>query len=54
MKVSAKGKSTGKEQEITIKYFGGLLEVEIEKMVREAEQLQLTALQIPRSTTSPL
>ncbi|CAN0902276.1 Heat shock 70 kDa protein, mitochondrial [Linum grandiflorum] len=36
--VSAKDKSTGKEQQITIKSSGGLSEDEIEKMVREAEQ----------------
>ncbi|KAF9609660.1 hypothetical protein IFM89_017839 [Coptis chinensis] len=35
--VSAKDKSTGKEQQITIKSSGGLSEDEIEKMVREAE-----------------
>ncbi|KAM4110598.1 hypothetical protein ACJW30_05G003700 [Castanea mollissima] len=35
--VSAKDKSTGKEQQITIRSSGGLSEVEIEKMVREAE-----------------
>ncbi|KAL9231927.1 hypothetical protein vseg_007085 [Gypsophila vaccaria] len=35
--VSAKDKSTGKEQQITIKSSGGLSEQEIEKMVREAE-----------------
>ncbi|CAA7407257.1 unnamed protein product [Spirodela intermedia] len=37
VKVSAKDKSTGKEQEITIRSSGGLSENEIEKMVREAE-----------------
>ncbi|KAG0467382.1 hypothetical protein HPP92_018351 [Vanilla planifolia] len=37
VKVSAKDKSTGKEQEITIKSSGGLSEDEIEKMVKEAE-----------------
>ncbi|CAD6218700.1 unnamed protein product [Miscanthus lutarioriparius] len=37
VKVSAKDKATGKEQEITIKSSGGLSEVEIEKMVKEAE-----------------
>lgn len=37
VKVSAKDKSTGKEQEITIKSSGGLSESDIEKMVREAE-----------------
>ena len=37
VKVSAKDKSTGKEQEITIKSSGGLSEGDIEKMVREAE-----------------
>ncbi|CAA6670204.1 unnamed protein product [Spirodela intermedia] len=37
LKVSAKDKSTGKEQEITIRSSGGLSENEIEKMVREAE-----------------
>ncbi|CAN1265615.1 Heat shock 70 kDa protein, mitochondrial [Linum perenne] len=36
--VSAKDKSTGKEQQITIRSSGGLSEDEIEKMVREAEQ----------------
>ncbi|CDO97356.1 unnamed protein product [Coffea canephora] len=35
--VSAKDKSTGKEQQITIRSSGGLSEAEIEKMVREAE-----------------
>ncbi|KAL4625163.1 hypothetical protein ACB092_05G004800 [Castanea dentata] len=35
--VSAKDKSTGKEQQITIRSSGGLSEVETEKMVREAE-----------------
>ncbi|KAL2936700.1 Heat shock 70 kDa protein mitochondrial [Bienertia sinuspersici] len=35
--VSAKDKSTGKEQQITIKSSGGLSESEIEKMVKEAE-----------------
>lgn len=35
--VSAKDKTTGKEQQITIKSSGGLSEDEIEKMVREAE-----------------
>ena len=34
--VSAKDKSIGKEQQITIRSSGGLSEVEIEKMVREA------------------
>ncbi|CAD6224393.1 unnamed protein product [Miscanthus lutarioriparius] len=37
VKVSAKDKATGKEQEITIKSSGGLSEVEIDKMVKEAE-----------------
>ncbi|XP_062199684.1 heat shock 70 kDa protein, mitochondrial-like [Phragmites australis] len=37
VKVSAKDKSTGKEQEITIKSSGGLSEDDIEKMVKEAE-----------------
>uniref|UniRef100_A0A0D9XF60 Uncharacterized protein n=1 Tax=Leersia perrieri TaxID=77586 RepID=A0A0D9XF60_9ORYZ len=37
VKVSAKDKSTGKEQEITIKSSGGLSEGDIEKMVKEAE-----------------
>jgi molecular chaperone DnaK len=37
VKVSAKDKATGKEQEITIKSSGGLSEVDIEKMVKEAE-----------------
>lgn len=36
--VSAKDKSTGKEQQITIRSSGGLSEDEIQKMVREAEQ----------------
>ncbi|KAG8650482.1 hypothetical protein MANES_07G046700v8 [Manihot esculenta] len=36
--VSAKDKSTGKEQQITIRSSGGLSEDEIEKMVKEAEQ----------------
>lgn len=35
--VSAKDKSTNKEQQITIRSSGGLSEAEIEKMVREAE-----------------
>lgn len=35
--VSAKDKSTGKEQQITIRSSGGLADDEIEKMVREAE-----------------
>lgn len=35
--VSAKDKATGKEQQITIRSSGGLSEVEIDKMVREAE-----------------
>ncbi|XP_059647947.1 heat shock 70 kDa protein, mitochondrial [Cornus florida] len=35
--VSAKDKSTGKEQQITIRSSGGLSEDEIDKMVREAE-----------------
>lgn len=35
--VSAKDKTTGKEQQITIRSSGGLSEDEIEKMVREAE-----------------
>nr|XP_043617231.1 heat shock 70 kDa protein, mitochondrial-like [Erigeron canadensis] len=35
--VSAKDKSTGKEQQITIKSSGGLSEDEIQKMVRDAE-----------------
>lgn len=35
--VSAKDKSTGKEQQITIRSSGGLSDDEIEKMVREAE-----------------
>ncbi|KAK8964169.1 hypothetical protein KSP40_PGU019173 [Platanthera guangdongensis] len=37
VKVSAKDKSSGKEQEITIKSSGGLSEDEINKMVKEAE-----------------
>ncbi|KAJ3707362.1 hypothetical protein LUZ61_011067 [Rhynchospora tenuis] len=37
VKVSAKDKQTGKEQNITIKSSGGLSEDEIEKMVKEAE-----------------
>lgn len=37
VKVSAKDKATGKEQEITIRSSGGLSEEEIEKMVKEAE-----------------
>ncbi|KAI5603994.1 hypothetical protein POPTR_001G285500v4 [Populus trichocarpa] len=36
--VSAKDKTTGKEQQITIRSSGGLSEDEIEKMVKEAEQ----------------
>jgi molecular chaperone DnaK (HSP70) len=35
--VSAKDKSTGKEQQITIRSSGGLSDDEIDKMVREAE-----------------
>ncbi|KAK1261041.1 hypothetical protein QJS04_geneDACA021951 [Acorus gramineus] len=35
--VSAKDKSTGKEQQITIRSSGGLSEDEIDKMVKEAE-----------------
>jgi molecular chaperone DnaK (HSP70) len=35
--VSAKDKSTGKEQQITIRSSGGLSDDEIEKMVKEAE-----------------
>lgn len=35
--VSAKDKTTGKEQQITIRSSGGLSDDEIEKMVREAE-----------------
>jgi len=35
--VSAKDKSTGKEQQITIKSSGGLSDDEIQKMVKEAE-----------------
>jgi len=37
MNVSAKDKSTGKAQSITIRSSGGLSDTEIEKMVREAE-----------------
>ena len=37
VKVSAKDKSTGKEQDITIKSSGGLSDSDIENMVREAE-----------------
>lgn len=37
VKVSARDKATGKEQEITIRSSGGLSEGEIETMVREAE-----------------
>lgn len=37
VKVSAKDKSTGKEQDITIKSSGGLSDSDIEKMVKEAE-----------------
>ncbi|XP_009407215.2 heat shock 70 kDa protein, mitochondrial [Musa acuminata AAA Group] len=37
VKVSARDKATGKEQEITIRSSGGLSEEEIEKMVKEAE-----------------
>lgn len=36
--VSAKDKSTGKEQKITIQSSGGLTDKEIEKMVKEAEE----------------
>ncbi len=36
--VSAKDKSTGKEQQITIKASSGLSEADIEKMVRDAEE----------------
>lgn len=35
--VSAKDKSTGKEQQITIRSSGGLSEEEIQKMIKEAE-----------------
>ncbi len=38
VKVSAKDKGTGKEQEISIKGDGGLSDEEIEKMVKEAEE----------------
>ncbi|KAA8536340.1 hypothetical protein F0562_028818 [Nyssa sinensis] len=38
--VSAKDKTTGKEQQITIRSSGGLSESEIEKMVKEAEMHQ--------------
>lgn len=38
VRVSAKDKAIGKEQEITIKSSGGLSDSEIEKMVRDAEQ----------------
>jgi len=37
VKVSAKDKSTGKEQDITIKSSGGLSDSDIDQMVREAE-----------------
>lgn len=38
MHVSAKDKSTNKEQKITIKTSGGLSDAEIEKMIKEAEE----------------
>jgi molecular chaperone DnaK len=38
MHISAKDKSTGKENKITIKSNSGLSEAEIEKMIREAEE----------------
>jgi molecular chaperone DnaK len=38
MKISAKDKSTGKENTITIKSDSGLSEAEIQRMVREAEE----------------
>ena len=37
MNVTAKDKATGKLQNITIKSSGGLSDVDIERMVREAE-----------------
>jgi molecular chaperone DnaK len=37
MKISAKDKTTGKENKITIKSDGGLSKDQIEKMIREAE-----------------
>ena len=40
--VSASDKSTGRKQSITIKSSGGLSDVEIEKMVREAESMRAT------------
>jgi len=38
MNISAKDKSTGKENKITIKSDSGLTEAEIQRMVREAEE----------------
>jgi len=40
MNVSAKDKSTGKAQSITIRSSGGLSDSEIDKMVKEAENLR--------------
>lgn len=37
--VSAKDKSTGKQQSITIQSSGGLSDSQIEKMVKDAEQV---------------
>ena len=58
--VSAKDKSIGKEQQITIRSSGGLSEVEIEKMVREAEmhaqrdQDRKTLIDIKNSTDTTI
>lgn len=38
--VSAKDKSTGKEQKVTIQSSGGLSKDDIEKMVKQAEQFK--------------
>jgi len=40
MNVSAKDKSTGKAQSITIRSSGGLSDADIDKMVKEAESLR--------------
>ena len=42
MNVSAKDKSTGKNQSITIKSSGGLSDSDIDRMVREAEAARET------------
>lgn len=40
MNVSAKDKSTGKAQSITIRSSGGLSDTDIDRMVKEAENLR--------------